>query len=161
MHYFQTVEWTKEVANKSITAKNDALNLFSDVKNLQVPEISVPVLQRKSDGLRVQAYQLGNDSENLYLNSEKLRVVVEEKNVEARDLLDEAYYQQDRTDELLTDIYGAKEIADKSVNRWNAILNETESIYKDLKGKQMFYCIVLTVYMKSEPVPKLSFRFRH
>lgn len=133
--FFQTIEWTKEVANRSRTAKNEALNLFNDVNNLQVPEINVPELQRKSDGLKAEAYRLRNESEKLYMSSEELRNLVEEKNFKARDLLDEAYYQQDRTDEMLTDIYGAKEIADKSVNRWNAILNETESIYKDLKGE--------------------------
>lgn len=140
--FFQTIEWTKEVANKSRTAKNDALNLFNDVNNLQVPEINVPELQKKSDGLRTEAQQLLNESERLYLSSEELINLVEDKNEKARELLDEAYYQQDRTDELLTDIYGAKEVADKAINRWNAILNETESIYKDLKGEQIYISFV-------------------
>lgn len=136
---FQTIEWTTEVANKSRTAKNDALNLFNDVKNLQVPEINVQELQKKSDGLRSEAERLRNESEQLYMSSEDFIRLVEEKNDHAKELLEEAYSQQDRTDELLTDIYGSKEMADKAVNRWNAILNETESIYKDLKGKIQFF----------------------
>lgn len=132
--YFQTFEWTKEVANKSISAKNDALNLFNDVNNLQVPEVNIPDLQKKSDGLRVEAYQLGNESLQINQNGENSRKLAEEKVMLGRELLDDAYAQQDSTDELLNEIYDVKDRADTAINNWNTMLNETESIYKDLKG---------------------------
>lgn len=54
--------------------------------------------------------------------------------MKAKDLLNEAYYQQDRTDEMLNDVYAAKEVADNAITEWNKTITEKESIYKVLKG---------------------------
>lgn len=87
----------------------------------------------------MEAYRLGNESDRLYNDSEQLRNSVENKNDDAKNLIKKAYAQQDKTDELLNDIHQVKEDADQAMNRWNKILNETESIYKDLKGELIVF----------------------
>lgn len=82
----------------------------------------------------MEAYRLGNESDNVFMNVLKLRGLVDQKNQEGKDLLNEAYMQQDRIDELLSDIYSVKDKADEWLNSWNVTLTEKESIYKDLKG---------------------------
>ncbi|CAH1179506.1 unnamed protein product [Phaedon cochleariae] len=129
----RTSTWIKEVANMSATSKADALNLLNAVKNLQIPQIDIPELKTRSESLRDEAYRLGNETIALYKDSENLRKAVEEKNSVGKVLLEKAYDQQYETDELLNEIHATKETTDNSINRWNKILNETESIYKDLK----------------------------
>ncbi|XP_057672531.1 laminin subunit gamma-1-like [Diorhabda carinulata] len=129
----RTKEWTSEVASKSLIAKNDALTLLNEVKNLEVPTIDIPELKFRSDDLRDRAYKLRNESEALFRDSQEMRKNVEEKSNIARSLLETAYEQQSITDELLNDIHATKERTDNSIDRWKKILNDTESIYNDLK----------------------------
>ncbi|KAJ8928497.1 hypothetical protein NQ314_018944, partial [Rhamnusium bicolor] len=129
----KTSDWIKDVTNKSATAKNDALNLFNEVKNLEIPHINIPQLKTRSVELRKEAHRLANKTNNLFHNSENLRNAVDEKNVFGKQLLQKAYDQQDETDELLNEIHITKESADKAINNWNKVLNDTESIYRDLK----------------------------
>ncbi|XP_050515179.1 laminin subunit gamma-1-like [Diabrotica virgifera virgifera] len=129
----RTKEWTAEVANKSVTAKNNALTLLNEVKNLEVPKIDIPELKSKSESLRDQAFKLTNDADALFTDSEDLRRKVDEKNSVGKSLLDTAYEQQFDTDELLNDIHATKEKTDNSIDRWKKMLNDTESIYNDLK----------------------------
>ncbi|CAG9855706.1 unnamed protein product [Phyllotreta striolata] len=126
-------EWTSEVANKSSAAKNDALTLLNEVKNLVVPQVDIPELKSRSDKLRSEAYRLGNETEILFKDSLNLRKRVDDKNVDGRALLETAYEQQNEIDELLNDIHATKEKTDNSIDRWKKILNDTESIYNDLK----------------------------
>ncbi|VEN35194.1 unnamed protein product, partial [Callosobruchus maculatus] len=129
----KTKAFTIEVANKSLEAKNDALNLLNEVKNLEVPQIDIPKLKQRSKDLREEAYILGNKTEHLFEDSENLRKKVDATNKEGEELLEQAYNQQSELNDLLSDIHATKEKADTSINDWNKILNETESIYNDLK----------------------------
>nr|CAH7763267.1 unnamed protein product [Callosobruchus chinensis] len=129
----KTKAFTMEVANKSLEAKNDALNLLNEVKNLEVPQIDIPKLKQRSKDLREEAYILGNKTEHLFEDSENLRKKVDATNKEGEELLEQAYNQQSELNDLLSDIHATKEKADTSINEWNKILNETESIYNDLK----------------------------
>nr|CAH7724079.1 unnamed protein product [Callosobruchus chinensis] len=129
----KTKAFTMEVANKSLEAKNDALNLLNEVKNLEVPQIDIPKLKQRSKDLREEAYILGNKTEHLFEDSENLRKKVDATDKEGEELLEQAYNQQSELNDLLSDIHATKEKADTSINEWNKILNETESIYNDLK----------------------------
>lgn len=130
----RTRDWTRDVSNRSIAVKNDVLNLLNEVKNLEVPQIDIPKLKKQSTDLQKEAYRLANKTEGLFHSSENLRKAVDEKNEYGKKLLHKAYDQQDETADLLNEIHTTKESADNAVNSWNKILNETESIYKDLKG---------------------------
>lgn len=146
----RTKEWTQEVANKSLAAKNNALTLLSEAKNLVIPDIDVPALKERSKILREEAQRLSNETDQLFENSNNLRKTVDEKNEKGRQLLDKAYEQQSEMDDLLNDIFTTKEMTDNSINRWNKILNETESIYKDLKGKNSKITKLITIFKVCE-----------
>lgn len=130
----RTRDWTRDVSNRSIVVKNDVLNLLNEVKNLEVPQIDISKLKKQSTELQEEAYRLANKTQDLFHNSENLRRAVDEKNEYGKKLLHKAYDQQDETADLLNEIHTTKESADNAINSWNKILNETESIYKDLKG---------------------------
>ncbi|KAJ8915766.1 hypothetical protein NQ315_004578 [Exocentrus adspersus] len=129
----KTRDWTRDVSNRSIAAKNNALNLLNEVKNLDVTQIDIPKLKKQSADLQKEAHRLENKTRDLYHNSENLRKAVTEKNEYGKQLMQKAYEQQYETDDLLNEIHQTKESVDNAINSWNKILNETENIYKDLK----------------------------
>ncbi|KAJ8974238.1 hypothetical protein NQ317_016734 [Molorchus minor] len=129
----QTSDWTEEVSNKTKAVKNEALNLFTDVKNLEVPRADLPTFKQRSVELKEAAYRLSNMSDNLFHDIDSLRNTIEEESDFGRQLLDKAYDQQDETDDLLNEIHLTKEATDHAIDSWNKVLNETENIYKYLK----------------------------
>ncbi|KAJ8928617.1 hypothetical protein NQ314_018796 [Rhamnusium bicolor] len=107
-------EWTKEVSNKAIVAKNNALALLNEVKNLVVPQIDIPELKQKSKNLEEEAYRLRKKTSDLFRNK----------------LLQKAYDQEGEINDLRNDLVFCESQADGAINLWNEILERAESNYK-------------------------------
>lgn len=141
-----TIDMTEQVGKEADEAKEDALNLLNEVNNLVVPYVDTDNLRKETKKIKEEAYQLGNKSENLYKDNDKLLEDVEERLGFGRDLLSRAQEQQDETADLLNELHIYKSQANKAVDLGDTLLNETENIYKLLIGIYLFVNFICNKY---------------
>ncbi|XP_074027988.1 laminin subunit gamma-1 isoform X2 [Leptinotarsa decemlineata] len=123
-------EWTKEVSDKTLVVKNNALILLSEVENLNIPEIDISGLQKKVKMLEDDAYKIANITSDLFRDSESLRKNINEQSVSGKGLLKDAGVQHEQLMKMRNDLLFWDTQADGVINLWNEILDGAESNYK-------------------------------
>ncbi|XP_030761697.1 laminin subunit gamma-1-like isoform X2 [Sitophilus oryzae] len=129
----ETQSFTEDVNKKSKQVKEDAVRLLSEANNLEIPNVDLPALEKRSDKARSEADRLEKRLEALFKNSDEIKKNIEEKTNDAGELLSKAEDQQSETEELLNDIHETRGTVNATISRWNEYFNDTENIYKDLR----------------------------
>ncbi|KAJ8915786.1 hypothetical protein NQ315_004598 [Exocentrus adspersus] len=126
----KSMEWTKEISDKSVEVKNNALTLLDEVQNLVIPEIDVQKLKEKSNVLKEEAYRLRNKTFELFHNSDDIKKAIHEKTYLGKEFLQKAYEQNEELIDLKNDLVFAESQANGAVNLWDEILKGAENNYK-------------------------------
>lgn len=130
----KTKQWANEISGKAAKVKNDAISLLTEAKNLDIPQINILDIKKKSVELKEGAFKLSNQSQQLFDNNDDLRESADEQNELGRELLRKAKAQQNEIDGLRNDLAFCDTQANTAIRLWNEVLEGAETNYKLLTG---------------------------
>ncbi|XP_050515738.1 laminin subunit gamma-1-like isoform X1 [Diabrotica virgifera virgifera] len=130
---YASKEWTKEVSEKAHTVKKNALTLFTEVENLNIPKLNIEDFKQKSDELKQKAILYRARSGIVFKESEDLKKDVEKQIKLGMDLIQQAIDQQEELNDLRNDLVLYESQEKIVINLWNEIWSNAENNYKLLK----------------------------
>lgn len=129
-----TMNLSKEVSNNAAIVKNNATALLSEVNNILIPELNIPKLNEKSNNLKLEAFEISKQSEQLLRDNADLRRTLYKQNADMKQLLVDARNQQEDITDLKNDLIFAGEQANAATKLWDEIYEGAVSNYKLLTG---------------------------
>lgn len=125
----------KDAHNRSADAKEKALELLSQVNDLEVPDVDVAKLKNEAETTRAAAVKLiANTDELLEANDDLLREIGDQI-VIAKELLDHGYQQNDYLGVIMNEIQATKAQAENAVELGDNTLTQAKNTYEKLSRK--------------------------
>lgn len=128
-------EAVSDAHNRSAEAKEKALELLSEVNNLDVPDVDIAKLKAEAESTRAAAVKLIEDTDDLIdANNELLKDLQNQIEV-AEELLDEGVHQNDKLARIMNEILATKAQAENAVGLGDTTLMNAKNTYAKLSRK--------------------------
>ncbi|CAG9855702.1 unnamed protein product [Phyllotreta striolata] len=128
-----TNEWMRHVKQKTEIIKKNALTLFTEAENLNIPKTDILEYKQKSAELQQKAILLREKSNNLFEESKHLKENVFKQLQYGNELTQKAANQYDELMDYRNDLTLYESQANGVVKLWNEIWNNAESNYQLLR----------------------------
>lgn len=128
-------EAVRDAHNRSTLAKERALDLLSEVNDLNVPDVNVTKLKEEAESTRVAAVKLINDTNDLINANNELLKQIQEQVLGARQLLEDGYEQNNYLEAIMDDVKLRKLQVEKAVELGDNTLSQAKNTYETLSRK--------------------------
>lgn len=121
--------------NRSADAKERALELLSEVNNLDVPDVDIAKLKAEAESTRAAAVKLIEDTDDLIDANNELLNDLQNQISTAKELLDDGFHQNDKLGRIMNEILATKAQAENAVGLGDTTLTEAKNTYEKLSRK--------------------------
>ncbi|GJQ78719.1 putative laminin subunit [Trypoxylus dichotomus] len=125
-------EAVKDAHDRSAEAKERALELFAEVSDLDVPDVDVAKLKKEAEETRAASVKLIADTDDLINANNEILKEIQEQVLTAKQLLDDAYNQEDYLGQIMNEILATKAQAENAVELGDNTLTQAKNTYEKL-----------------------------
>lgn len=134
-----TLKRAQESLLKAIAVREKSLELSTEAKGLNIPDIDVAVLRENAKSIEEKAIRIKEELDRLVYEKRDLLADIGTEVDEAKLLLESGMIQQHQSEDLKADAFSNKESAVQAVKKADKILEDAESTLKILQGDSSLY----------------------